>query len=1242
MRRAALVAALLLAAVLASAAGAAAWLLYTESGLAWLATRVAGIAGKGLTLDGVAGTLVRGARIAHIRYAGEDIEINASDAVLAVSPWSLARFKPRIEGLGAREISVTTKPTEPRDRPPDTLELPVSFELAGARVDRLVVDLGGRGAVELSNLALDYEGGSVEHTVKNLTVDALGYALTLQGSIAATAPFPLRATLKALRRDKPPATLAASAHGTLTKIALEGNVASGTAQAGFTAHLTPYDRMPLDDVTAHGAHLDLAALMTGAPRTALDLDLAFKRTGDVYAGSVRATNTASGPYDRGLLPLSKLNAELRTDGKLARFSAFTAELGKAGTVTGSGTVTRESAELRLRTKRLDLAGMHTQLRATALAGEAEVKLTQARQSIVADLVDRDIALKLTAHKTGSAVDVPQFVARARGGEARGAGKIDLAGRKAYSVEATLARFDPAAWGRFPAGTINGTLQAKGTIAGPEVDASFVVRDSRWLNAPLAGRGVVALSGERLREIDLDATLGGNSIVAKGALGLPNDTLQVRFDAPRLAIVHPRLAGSARGNVELTGAWRAPGVRFEVSASDLAYERAGQVKSLSARGTLSTRPDGPFEVAATLRGLATREAQLREAVLNVKGTRAAHTGTVTAQGERVDFRARANGGWRENVGWSGTVEELVNQGEAAVRLTAPVRITVGPQRAQSDAFELRVIGGTLAVKQLSYDHGRLATSGRFSDLPLRPVLTMAGIAPAMAGTLRLNGGWTLHSAPQLTGSISVSRQSGDVALGIDRSIALGLSALTLDVDIREDRATMQARLRSALASASAQGRASPVAGRYRADSPIDFSADVDIARLAPFAAFIDTTLLIEGEAHARLQGRGTLSDPQITGPVTADKIAIALPAEGIDLKGGTLKAQLAQKEIRVESFSIRGGEGTFTAEGTLARTGFDEASVDWRAERFTVLSRPDRRLVLSGKGNAALRTGKLAFTGNLRADEGVFELVTRSLPTLGDDVVIVGRAPVAAEPQRPSGETPPEPRKLARASVDIGVDLGNNVHVKGRGLDVWLSGQVKVQTNARGEIIASGTVDARRGTYTAYGQRLDISRGRLFFSGPLFNPALDILAVRRNLSVEPGVQVSGTLQRPIVRVVSTPSLPEGEALSWLVLGHAPSAGPAGQSAALPLAATAIAGGAGAPIARRLHLDEIGMRSGNTVSDQFVTVGKRVTDKLYVMFEQSVNRAETVLRLEYALTQRVALRAQAGVPSSFGVFYRYGWD
>jgi translocation and assembly module TamB len=203
----------------------------------------------------------------------------------------------------------------------------------------------------------------------------------------------------------------------------------------------------------------------------------------------------------------------------------------------------------------------------------------------------------------------------------------------------------------------------------------------------------------------------------------------------------------------------------------------------------------------------------------------------------------------------------------------------------------------------------------------------------------------------------------------------------------------------------------------------------------------------------------------------------------------------------------------------------------------------------------------------------------------------------------------------------------------------------VQTDAQGQLRAAGTVDARRGTFVAYGQRLEIERGRFFFNGPLNNPALDILAMRKRQAVEAGVAVTGTLNRPLVRVVSNPPLPEGEALSWLVLGRPPDQAGAGQLSALPLATSALMGKASGSIASALNLDDVGVRSGSgsaAGAQQFLTLGKRLTERLYLAFEQSLGGTENLLRLEMSLTERIALRAQAGTTSSVGIFYRYFWD
>ena len=231
-------------------------------------------------------------------------------------------------------------------------------------------------------------------------------------------------------------------------------------------------------------------------------------------------------------------------------------------------------------------------------------------------------------------------------------------------------------------------------------------------------------------------------------------------------------------------------------------------------------------------------------------------------------------------------------------------------------------------------------------------------------------------------------------------------------------------------------------------------------------------------------------------------------------------------------------------------------------------------------------------------------------------------------------------------VDFDLDMGDNLTVRGAGLDARLAGRLKVHSLPTGQVLGDGVIQTRRGTFRAYGQRLVIERGRLTFDGPIDNPALDIAAWRRNQAVEAGVEVKGPLRAPLIRVVSNPPVPESEQLAWLVLGRSAETGAQTDYAALQVAASALLGAAGGTsqqsFANMVGLDEIGVASEEGGSTQAVTLGKRLSDRIYVSYEQSLNAALAVLRLEYALTRRLSARAETGTRSGMDLFYRYSFD
>jgi translocation and assembly module TamB len=298
------------------------------------------------------------------------------------------------------------------------------------------------------------------------------------------------------------------------------------------------------------------------------------------------------------------------------------------------------------------------------------------------------------------------------------------------------------------------------------------------------------------------------------------------------------------------------------------------------------------------------------------------------------------------------------------------------------------------------------------------------------------------------------------------------------------------------------------------------------------------------------------------------------------------------------------------------------------------------LVVGGSGSLRVVDKRLALGGRIDIIEGQLQYEPAPPGELGSDVVVVGRK-TRMERENTIADLP--------LTLDVDVNLGQKLTFEGAGLDTALRGSVHVKTSPAGYLTGQGTISAANGTYYAFGQALTIDRGQLIFDGPLDNPALDVVALRKNLQVEAGVEVTGTVKVPRVRITSNPVVTENEALSWLITGQGLSTGSRSDYSALAAASAALLSKGGKPIsteiAQRLGLDDISVRSGGIgaagtsgTSGQVIVFGKRITDRLTLGYEQGLSLAANALRLEYALTNTLTLRAEAGTVSGVGVYYR----
>ncbi|UCE31970.1 MAG: translocation/assembly module TamB domain-containing protein, partial [Burkholderiales bacterium] len=321
----------------------------------------------------------------------------------------------------------------------------------------------------------------------------------------------------------------------------------------------------------------------------------------------------------------------------------------------------------------------------------------------------------------------------------------------------------------------------------------------------------------------------------------------------------------------------------------------------------------------------------------------------------------------------------------------------------------------------------------------------------------------------------------------------------------------------------------------------------------------------------------------------------------------------------------------TATGTLPLDPARPAQLDFRAERLALPISPEQRLVVSGDGSLALREGRVDLGVRARADEALIRLLGKSRPSVSEDVVVQHAAGVEPPPAARTGAP------VLPFSARIEVDLGDRFRVSGEGISARLAGRLELEASGVGTLLAHGDVRIVEGRYTQLGTTLIIEHGLLRFSGPIDNPGLDILATRENLPVRVWAQISGTAQDPAITLGSDEPMTDAQRLAWLTLGAPLDEDPgAAQSAALQAAARALIGsvtgaGEGESLAQTLGVDVLAVRSDVTGAS-FLTVGKRLSERLFVSYEQGLQGVWNIVRVQLQLSRRLQLNMQAGSESA----------
>ena len=852
------------------------------------------------------------------------------------------------------------------------------------------------------------------------------------------------------------------------------------------------------------------------------------------------------------------------------------------------------------------------------------------------------------------------------------GDVGLTGPKQapeVKMAGTLQKVNPAAFGDLPVGNINADFNGSGNLSADwRLALTLALRESTLQNAPLAGYAKLTATAKRVDNADVELRLGPNSLVAKGALGGANDKLNWKLDAPQLNTLGPQFAGVLHASGVVAGRMDAPSAQLSLDGSNLTFFGDQRLQAIKGSASVGSGQGAQDPVVSTLEitGYSTPTFKLATARLASTGTRGNHAINLAARNDDFDATIAARGS-QSGASWTGSIDSLQNKGRYALVLQAPVAIKVAgpagsgvaglgnPEQLSVGNTVIKLPAGSITMQSLAKNGPRWTSTGQATGVALN---YLAQFAPAlkenMRGDLTLGAQWSLdmqaatasQKEPALAGMLHVFREKGDVTVGVDQPLTLGLRTLDARVDVANQQLRLALKLDGTRAGQTdINGTVQMLAGRISNNSALSLTGTTNIASLAwvgPLAG--QPGLELGGALKVALTGSGTIGAPLLNGDIAGTGLVVNWAEQGLKLRNGVLQAKLAGDQLQLQRLSFDGGNGKAQLDGWV-RFANGEATMELKllADRLTALSRPDRTLILSGNATV-LRNEKLfSLEGKFKANRALIELAPEGTPTQSDDVVVLGRNSRAtkAAPELP-------------LNIDVEFDLGNAFHLRGMGLDADLAGNIRARVQNRAAPRVTGSIRVANGLYAAYGQKLSIERGVINFTGAYDNPSLNVLAVRKRpegealseTNVEAGVEVRGTAQAPTAKLVSTPNVSDSDKLAWLILGHGAESAAGDEMALLTTAAGALFGGSGGglqgKLANSLGLDEVGLSQGDGLESTVVTVGKRLSSRAYLTFEQGASTASSLVKLRYKLNRRFTLQFQTGTNNALDILYTWAFD
>lgn len=559
-----------------------------------------------------------------------------------------------------------------------------------------------------------------------------------------------------------------------------------------------------------------------------------------------------------------------------------------------------------------------------------------------------------------------------------------------------------------------------------------------------------------------------------------------------------------------------------------------------------------------------------------------------------------------------------------------RIVLSPRLADNDIDILLTAAAgpeVAADTHFQLHAGMTEEENLFIDMAVRDAA--GGIITRMAG---LPGGYDIDATLQGEGPPRNWKGTAQMRLGRELSGHF-LLALTDNKRLRIDADLKGPRKVEVKGFVDIPMQISPPTLPVRESITGNLASTLDLGSMTLLLGLDDNRMT--GTARVQISLSGPLHQPVVEGTATVRDATYEHLNTGVKLRA--IRADIAanRSEVRLTGLEARTpAGGSLKGAGTVSLKNMSnptyDAAVDFAHAQVLAMEnatvQATGRLTASGDSNYANVAGDVLVN---KAEIYLSGFGSSSAVNMLNITEVNVPQNLRRQRQR---FTPPQ--TAYNINLDINVDAPRAVFVRGQGLDSEWSAKAHVRGTAS-EPQVDGVLKMLRGKYEFFDALMTFTTGVIDFSaGNLTNPDLNIKGNIKGKQVTANVAVGGTAQAPEVTLSSTPPLPQDEILARVFFNKS-------VADLTPMEMVRVAqiigvmtgkiGGGMDPISqlrKKAGIDMFSVNRDDKTGDTSLSVGKYLSDGIYMSVDQGVNTQGSAVKLQIELKPNLQLETRMG--------------